>query len=191
MNPAPGKTLCFVTSNAGKLREAEAILPLPVQGVSLELEELQVTALQPLVRHKAAQAFRLLAVPLLVEDTVLVFTAWGELPGPFIKFFLKGLGPAGLVRALEPAGDLSAEALCGVGYHDGWRVHYFQGRVAGRIVPPRGSGGFGWDAIFEPAGSGRTYAELEPEAKNANSMRAQALTKLAEFLTEQGKRTMP
>lgn len=176
--------LPFVTSSAGKLEEARAILPLPLQGVALELEELQTFDLEALVRHKAAQAFRRLGAPLLVEDTSLGFPAWGGLPGPFIKFFLAGLGPAGLVRALEPGGDMAGEAVCGVGYHDGWRLRYFEGRAKGRIVAPRGEGGFGWDAIFLPEGSARTFAEMEPEEKHARSMRGQALRRLAEYFGE-------
>ena len=186
MNRPAAIPLPFVTSSAGKLEEAQAILPLPLQGVALELEELQTFDLEALVRHKAAQAFRRLGAPLLVEDTSLGFRAWGGLPGPFIKFFLAGLGPGGLSRALEPGGDMAAEAICGVGYHDGWRLRYFEGRAKGRIVAPRGEGGFGWDAIFLPEGSERTFAEMKPEEKHARSMRGQALRRLAEFLEKPG-----
>lgn len=33
----------------------------------------------------------------------------------------------------------------------------FEGRTAGMIVPARGPGHFGWDAVFEPLGTGLTY----------------------------------
>ncbi len=182
MKNPPADTLCFVTSNAEKLREAEEILAHPLRGTVLTLEEIQTLDLSRLVRHKVLQAFRQLGTPLMVEDTSLVCAAWGGLPGPFIKFFLTGLGAKGLVRALEPFENKSAEALCGVGYHDGREVHYFEGRTAGTLVPPRGAGGFGWDPIFLPEGSARTFGEMTREEKNANSMRAQALTRLTEFL---------
>jgi non-canonical purine NTP pyrophosphatase (RdgB/HAM1 family) len=179
--PAPAP-LTFVTGNPGKLREAGEILARPVRGVALELEELQTTELEPLVRHKAAEAFRRLGVPLIVEDTSLVFAAWGVLPGPFIKHFLAALGSAGLAAAAAATGDPAAEACCGVGYHDGWRIHYFEGRTAGTIVPPRGTGGFGWDPIFRPEGEERTFAEMTPAEKYAHSMRARALGRLAAML---------
>ena len=182
--PAP---LCFATSNPGKLREAGEILGIPVEGAALQLEELQTTALPELVRHKAVQAWRRLGRPLMVEDTALVFAAWGALPGAFIKHFLEQMGTKGLVRALEPFGDMAAEAICGVGYHDGWRVHYFEGRVQGNIVTPRGKGGFGWDPIFQPQGDGRSFAEMTPAEKHRHSMRAKALGRLAEFLRENGR----
>jgi len=177
--PAP---LAFVTSNAGKLREAADCLGVPVEGIDLELEELQTTDLGALLRHKTAQAFALVGRPLLVEDTALVCLAWGRLPGPFVKHFLAELGPEGLVRALQPFADDRAEAICGVGYHDGERLHLFEGRTAGVIVPPRGQRGFGWDPIFVPEGARRTFAEMEPAEKQRYSMRARALSALAAHL---------
>jgi non-canonical purine NTP pyrophosphatase (RdgB/HAM1 family) len=178
----PSVPLAFVTSNPGKLREAQQWLPVPLEGVALELDELQTTDLAALARHKAEQAYGLLGRPAMVEDTALTFAAWGALPGPFIKFFLSELGPAGIVRALQPFGNAEAEGVCTVGYHDGRRVHLFEGRVRGRIVPPRGAHGFGWDAIFQPQGSARTYGEMELAEKHGHSMRARAFQALAEHL---------
>jgi XTP/dITP diphosphohydrolase len=46
------------------------------------------------------------------------------------------------------------------------------------VASPRGSGGFGYDPVFIPAGSAITAAEMTAEAKNAVSHRAQALCSL-------------
>jgi XTP/dITP diphosphohydrolase len=58
-------------------------------------------------------------------------------------------------------------------------VKLFEGVVRGRIVPPRGEGGFGYDPVFEH--DGRTLAELSPAEKNAVSHRGRALEKFAEW----------
>lgn len=174
--------LRFVTGNAGKLREAEAFLKLKIEGVHADLDELQTTDLDNLATHKAMQAYQQVGHPVMVEDTALVFNAWGALPGPFIKFFLGEMGTGDLVRALGDFSDKSAEAICAVGLHDGREVHVFQGRVSGKIVPPRGSGGFGWDPIFQPDESQKTFAEMELNEKQRFSMRAKALAALAEYL---------
>jgi XTP/dITP diphosphohydrolase len=47
---------------------------------------------------------------------------------------------------------------------------------------PRGSGGFGYDPVFEPAGWDRTMAELSPEEKDRISHRGRALRALREML---------
>jgi XTP/dITP diphosphohydrolase len=55
----------------------------------------------------------------------------------------------------------------------------FEGVVEGNIVdPPRGTGGFGYDPVFQPAGFAQTFAEMPPELKNKISHRAQAIAAL-------------
>jgi non-canonical purine NTP pyrophosphatase (RdgB/HAM1 family) len=181
MNPQP---LCFVTSSEFKVKEATLVLPFPVRQVQAELHEIQSTDLEQVVRDKAEQAWRIVKAPVIVEDTSLRFLAWRELPGPFIKHFIENLGLLGIVDALAPAKDWRAEAVTGVGYHDGENVHYFEGRASGLIVLPMGKEIFGWDAIFRPTGHGRTYAEMSREDKVSHSMRTQALRKLAAYLAE-------
>ncbi|MFT4947571.1 MAG: XTP/dITP diphosphohydrolase [Natronomonas sp.] len=58
-------------------------------------------------------------------------------------------------------------------------VRLFEGVARGRIVEPRGDGGFGFDPIFEYDGA--TYAEMGTEEKNAISHRGRALAKFAEW----------
>ena len=44
---------------------------------------------------KCEEAANHIKGPVLVEDTCLCFNALGGLPGPYIKWFLKKLGPEG------------------------------------------------------------------------------------------------
>ncbi|WP_313693701.1 non-canonical purine NTP pyrophosphatase [Halorarum halobium] len=59
-------------------------------------------------------------------------------------------------------------------------VKLFAGTVRGRIVDPRGDGGFGYDPIFEH--DGKTLAEMDAAEKNAVSHRGRALGKFAEWV---------
>ena len=61
-------------------------------------------------------------------------------------------------------------------------VKLFTGTVRGRIVEPRGDGGFGYDPVFEH--DGRTFAEMDAAEKNAVSHRGRALAKFAEWYAE-------
>ncbi len=61
-------------------------------------------------------------------------------------------------------------------------VKLFEGYVPGRIVAPRGDGGFGYDPIFEH--DGETFAEMDTDRKNAVSHRGRALEKFAEWYAE-------
>jgi XTP/dITP diphosphohydrolase len=59
---------------------------------------------------------------------------------------------------------------------DGELIEFFEGVVEGAIVePPRGSGGFGYDPVFQPAGLTETFGEIAPEKKNRISHRANAI----------------
>ena len=62
---------------------------------------------------------------------------------------------------------------------EGLPVRLFEGVVPGRIVAPRGDGGFGYDPIFEYDGT--TFAEMDTEEKNAVSHRGRALARFAEW----------
>lgn len=61
----------------------------------------------------------------------------------------------------------------------------FDGAVEGVIINhERGSGGFGYDPLFIPAGYCETFAQLSAEVKNRESHRARALAKAHAFLRE-------
>ena len=84
---------------------------------------------------------------------------------------------AAAAGAEDVGGDRSAD-----GDDDALPVKLFYGSVRGRIVEPRGDGGFGYDPIFEH--DGRTLAEMSPAEKNAISHRGRALAKFAEWFGE-------
>ena len=169
--------LTFVTANAAKAAEVERLLGRSVAHQALELDEIQAVEIEPVVRHKAAQAYAALQRPVLVEDTGLAFAAWNGLPGALIRWFLHSLGNEGLCRLLDTERAATATTL--FGYHDGVGCRVFAGSVPGSIaVSPRGSHGFGWDAIFQPAGSARTFAEMSAGDKDRFSMRRLALEQL-------------
>ena len=69
-------------------------------------------------------------------------------------------------------------------------IRSVRGTTRGRIATgPRGSGGFGYDPIFEPAGEppgGRTFGLWTPEAKHAVSHRGRAARRMTPILRELG-----
>lgn len=171
--------LTFITSSANKLAEVERILGRTLARASLPLEEIQAIDLEPVVRHKAHQAYAHLGRPVLVEDTGLAFAAWNGLPGALIKWFLTALGPHGICKLLRGEANRAVTATTFFGYCNGTEYRVFAGTVSGVITEtPRGTNGFGWDAIFQPLGSDRTFAEMGPEEKDRLSMRRLALEQL-------------
>ncbi len=181
----------FITSNKGKFLEARSIVP-GLEQLSIDLPEIQHIDARAVIKAKLEKAFELADMPdssgFVVEDTSLYMDCLNGLPGPLIKWFIKALGNEGLSGIAERLGNDRARATTIVGYarnlHD---IHYFEGSVSGRVVRPRGSNGFGWDAIFQPDGFRKTFAEMSMEEKNSMSMRKQAFKKLADFLASQSR----
>jgi len=177
--------LAFVTSSPHKHREAEAILAVRLERVSIDLPEPQGLDVVVVARDKARAACRLLGRPVLVEDTSLELQALGGFPGPLVRWLLEAAGPAAIPRMLDGFHDRAARARCAAVVWDGTREWLGVGEVAGAIVPePRGQNGFGWDIVFAPDwAGGRTYAELLPDEKNTRSHRRLALEALKRQLT--------
>lgn len=77
----------------------------------------------------------------------------------------------------DPFEDKSAYGLCAISFMNKnfSRAKIFIGRTNGNIVHPRGSQNFGWDPIFLPEGSSKTYAEMSNEEKNSISHRFKAI----------------
>ena len=176
--------LVFVTSNLGKLREAEAVLGCRLDHRALEIDELQSLDLDTVVRHKAAAAHRRLGTTVLVEDTSLELSGMEGFPGPLIRWLLTSVGPEGICRVAHCFGDPKATVRCVVCATDGASEVLGTGVVRGLIAPaPRGRRGFGWDATFVPdEGDGRTFGEMEESEKNAISHRRRAFEALRSAL---------
>ncbi len=61
--------------------------------------------------------------------------------------------------------------------------YFFEGTIEGQIIlEARGGDGFGYDPLFVPNGSNKTFAELTLEVKNQISHRAKAVEKMVSFL---------
>lgn len=180
----PAFRITFVTGNANKLKEVTRILnsgdsPFPAEVVNkdIDMPELQGTP-EEVALEKCRMAAERAGVPVITEDVSLCFDALGGLPGPYIKWFLKGVGLEGLHKLLAGFEDKGATAQCNFAFcaGPGAEPKLYQGKTRGKIVAPRGPRDFGWDAVFEPdEGGGKTYAELEKTAKDAISHRGRAL----------------
>ena len=180
------KQLTFITGNAGKAHQLELWLGRGVPHHKLDLVEIQSLDLREVVTEKVQEAYRQLRQPVLIEDVALTFHALGHLPGTLIKWFLAELGAEGVCQLMDGYSDRSATAEIIYGLHDGAVVHYFHGRAPGRVAEqPRGRHGFGWNAVFIPEGSDKTYAEMTDQEVEAFSFRAQAIAKLRAFLDKQ------
>jgi XTP/dITP diphosphohydrolase len=184
------RRLVAATKNADKAREVRAVLAVVAPGVELvegldwpEVEESGSTLEEnALLKARAVAAATGLAA--VADDTGLEVAALGGAPGVHTARYA---GPrAGyaanrraLLAALEGAGDRRARfrTVVALVVPGGGEV-LAEGVLDGRITSEeRGTGGFGYDPIFEV--DGQTLAELGENHKNRISHRARALAALA------------
>jgi XTP/dITP diphosphohydrolase len=192
------KKLVIASSNAGKLRELRALVaPLGIEPVAqgemgvAEADEPHETFLENALA-KARHAAGATSLPALADDSGLCVPALAGEPGVHSAYFAGREGGreerdarnnAKLLEALEGASDRSAFYYCVLvllrSPHDPVPL-IADARWYGAIArAPRGSGGFGYDPYFVPAGSALTAAEIAPDEKNRLSHRGQALAALA------------
>jgi XTP/dITP diphosphohydrolase len=185
----------LASSNAGKLREMSALLvPLGLELVNQKTlgidsaEETGTTFIENALL-KARHAARKAELPAISDDSGIEVDALEGRPGVYsARFAGAGANDAENLRKLltemhdVPAEFRQARYHCVIVFvrdandRDPVVAH---GTWEGRIgTEPRGSGGFGYDPIFIPAGMHDTAAQLTPEQKNDVSHRAQALRAL-------------
>jgi non-canonical purine NTP pyrophosphatase (RdgB/HAM1 family) len=175
--------LILVSSNPNKGIEAERILGHPLLRVSLSLPEIQAQSVEEITRYKLEVARTKGFKRIIVEDVSLGFDQLGNFPGPYVKWLLEAAGGNGLAAIAYALGDRTARAQCCVGYWNGSETRIFLGETVGQIlVEPRGTQRFGWDPWFLPEATGKTFAEMSDEEKDAVSHRGRAYRKLGEHL---------
>lgn len=198
----------LASANRGKLRELGALLsPLsltlvPQQSLGIASVEETGGSFLDNALLKARHAARHAQLPALADDSGLEVDALGGAPGVWsARFAGAGASDAqNLERLLEqlravPDGRRTARYQCVIvlvrGADDA-RPLIARGSWEGRIVDtPRGTGGFGYDPVFVPAGEERTAAQLDAAAKNALSHRGQALAALVAMLAREGYISAP
>jgi len=174
--------LAVVTGNPNKAKEVAAFFSgkLEVDHIRLECPEFRHDDVGEIAREKARFAYERLKVPLIVDDTAFSIDALQGFPGPYAAYVLNTIGNEGILRLLKGIADRNAHFLTAIAYADDSGVRVFTGRIDGKIVDPRGGGGFGYDPIFEWEGT--TLAELPLPVKSRISHRARALVAFRDWL---------
>ena len=207
--------LLIATHSAHKLAELRVLLDLP--GTDLvSLDDLGIgddpdetgETFETNARIKARFGARRTGLPTLADDSGLEVDALGGAPGVRTRRYA---GPAAtdlennakLLAALAglPPERRGARYVCvlalalprpGAGPREALSIRSVRGTTRGRIAAgPRGTGGFGYDPIFEPDSEppgGRTFGLWSAAAKNEISHRGRAARRMRPILRELGFR---
>jgi len=174
----------FITGNQNKVNALSRYLGLPIQHRKIALDELQSLELTPIIEHKVRQAYAQVGTPVLVEDTSVEFAALGQLPGPFIRFFVEQM-PLETLCSLVDGKDRSATARVTFGYYDGIQTVLFEGKLEGTIAEkPSPKEGWDWDRIFIPTGYTVPKAELDDVSYEKTARMLRPYEAIKDFLLQ-------
>lgn len=184
--------LVLASNNAGKLAELQQLFA-PLGIALVRQSELNVSEAEEPHRTfvenalaKARHASVATGLPAIADDAGLCVDAFGGLPGVDTAFYATQFGypkgDANNVRALleQMQGVANRRAalvstLVALRSHDDPEPLIATGRAVGEITrEPVGDNGFGFDPVMFLPQFGKTFAQLPPEVKNANSHRGQA-----------------
>ncbi len=176
-------TIYFVTTNAGKLREARDLFKdyFKVEQVDMAYPELQENELDKIAAYGAKYCAGLLNKEVIVEDSGLFIDALKGFPGPYSAYVQKTIGNKGILKLMEGVEGRRAEFRSVVGYcKPGEEPATFTGIWWGDILKEEtGTNGFGYDPIF----SYRKYpvGEMTVEQKNEVSHRRRSLIQFRDW----------
>lgn len=187
--------LIFASNNAHKLDELRSavgsgveIISLADAGVQKEIPE-PFDTLRENAREKAKTIYKMTkGVNCFSEDSGLEVDALGGEPGVHSARYAGAAASAEnnidkLLFALADSADRRARFITVICLMLDGQEYFFEGRCEGLILYKRtGHSGFGYDPVFQPDGSEKSFAEMNLEEKNRFSHRRKAADKLIAFL---------
>ncbi len=184
-------TIYFISSNPQKVKEIKELTAgrIAIQHINHEYPELQLDTIEEVARASAnhIRHMKWVKTPFFIEDSGLLIHALNGFPGPFSAFVFDKIGNEGILKLMADIKDRRAVFKTVIAFCSGVNEEprLFTGIVEGRIADSiRGSGGFGYDPIFEY--EGRTFAEMSTEEKNRVSHRGRAFMEFLNHVEDSG-----
>jgi XTP/dITP diphosphohydrolase len=187
-------TLVFASNNKNKIIEINSLLGNSFNLLSLHDVNISedIPEEEPLIEGnalaKARFVFKITGKNVFADDTGLEIAALNGLPGVHSARFAgenkdSTANIQKVLSLLVNSKMREARFRTVIALILDNKEYLFEGIVDGTIISEkRGSGGFGYDPIFVPAGKTRTFAEMDLSEKNSVSHRARAFEKLKNFL---------
>lgn len=188
--------IVFATNNKNKVQEIQNQIPESIQIVTLEdigcFEDIEETGatLEENAIIKANYVSVKYNLPCFADDTGLEIEALNGEPGVYSARYAgeEKDSEANIQKVLINLNEVSnrkAQFKTVIALNIDSEQYLFIGTVEGEIQnKQKGTGGFGYDPIFEPEHLGKTFAEMTLEDKNKISHRGRAIEKLIVFLSK-------
>ena len=188
--------LIFATNNQHKADEVQSIVPASIKIITLKEAGINIDIPEPYdtleenAAEKGRKIYSYTGKNCFGEDTGLEVTALNGEPGVYSARYA-GENKSSennidkLLHKLQPHQDRSAQFRTVIFLILGNKEYFFEGICKGTIAFERkGKEGFGYDPVFIPNNSNKTFAEMTLNEKNRYSHRKKAMDKLVTFLNQ-------
>lgn len=187
--------LVFATNNKHKLKEVKAILT-DIEVLSLNdincFDDIPETAdtLEGNSILKANFISEKYGLNCFADDTGLEVEVLNNVPGVYSARYAGEDGNAEnnmnkLLNELENKKNRKAQFRTAIALNIQGKQFIFEGICKGEILQKKqGNNGFGYDPIFKPSGSTKSFAEMNINKKASISHRGKAIEKLVFFLNK-------
>lgn len=186
--------LVFATRNINKIKEIRSLVPQKIELIGLDdigcYEDIseEANTIEANAMLKATYVYEKYGYNVFADDTGLEVLSLNGEPG---------------VRSARYAGESKNDIaninklLYNLKFHSNrnacfktvialileGKKYSFEGNVHGSITStPKGNNGFGYDSVFCPENSNKTFAEMELDEKNKISHRTKAIKKMLDFV---------
>ncbi|MFQ3320162.1 MAG: XTP/dITP diphosphohydrolase [Natronomonas sp.] len=111
--------LRYVTTNEGKVREAEEYLGDEVKAIDYDYPEIQADSLEAVAAYGARKAYDYAGGPVIVDDAGLYIEGFNGFPGPYSAYVEDTLGIERVGRLARREEEIRAQFRCVIAYCDG------------------------------------------------------------------------
>ena len=193
------KELLIATGNKGKLKEFQNFFKdysfncISTEKFNLTEPEENGSTFEENAKIKSLYYFSKTNLPSLADDSGLAIDQLDGEPGIFsarwagedkdFSLAIEKIRQKLLNKKID-LNNVTGKFICSLCLSfDQETNHIFTGEIKGKITfPAQGNNGFGYDPIFIPLDSNKTFAQMLPQEKEKYSHRSLALEKLKTFL---------
>ncbi len=191
------KKILFFSQNDGKLKEIKdlfcnlnfKVISPKDNNIFYEPKEIGNSFAEN-AKIKSTFGYQKIKLPCFADDSGICIEALGWKPNIFSKRFISGFKNKNecfkyIINKVKKNGKNKAyfkTSIC-LTLKENYHI-IFEGKINGNISKKiSGKAGFGYDPIFIPMGSSKTFGEMNKKEKNSLSHRATAINKLINFLS--------
>lgn len=184
--------IVLATQNAHKTKEFQALVPNGIRLLSLRdigwfgsMPEESGATYEENAKIKALYIATELDLPTLADDSGFEVVGLMNRPGVHSARYGQTndekIQRSLLLKEAEHLVDRRARFVCVLAFGSGRSdpVDLYRGEIEGELLrEEHGSGGFGYDSLFRPAGESLSFAEMNMDQKNRMSHRTRAIALL-------------